>query len=171
MSSGASDAPMPTIVRPSAGYLIPSAERDPSCAFNDPSAVVLETMASRSEVRAQEGHHAVPRLGGAGGIVGRAPLVGKGVRGVIAIDFRLVAGTGHCLLEVVDELRRAPVVLVGEVALDRDLYLRRIGQRSRRNAVERHAAGDAADPRRRRYRKRAAHAVAHHADLAADARE
>jgi hypothetical protein len=40
-----------------------------------------------SDLRLQEGFHAVPGEIGAGDIVGGAALVGEGVRGVIAIDF------------------------------------------------------------------------------------
>src|SRR5436190_20734367 len=128
MSSGASDAPSPTITRPSAGYVSPSAAKDLSRGFTDPSALGLGMTAAPSEVGAQEGHHALPRPLGAGGIVGGAPLVGEGVGRVVAVDLRLVAGVGHRLLEAADHLPRAPVVLVGEVTLDRNPDLCRISQ-------------------------------------------
>src|SRR5436190_14334440 len=125
MSSGASDAPSPTITRPSAAGGAPLQWR----VFLDVMIARLESRApSGSEVGAQEGHHALPCLLGAGGIVGRALLVGEGVRRVVAVDLRLVAGVGHRLLEAVDHLRRAPVVLVGEVTLDRNPDLCRISQ-------------------------------------------
>jgi hypothetical protein len=143
MSSGASEAPNPTIASPAAGR----------------------------KVLTQEHHHAFPRLLGRRRVVGRALLVGEGVCRVIAVDLRLVAAAGHRLLEVVHDLRGAPVVGVGEMALDGNLDLRRIGELSRRHAIEWHAAGDAGHARRGGDGEGAAHAEPHHAHLAAHASE
>src|ERR1035438_10233883 len=46
-----------------------------------------------------------------------ALLVDEGVLGVITKKFERLAGRLHGLLEAVDQLRRAPVILVGEMRL------------------------------------------------------
>jgi len=73
-----------------------------------------------------KGGHAVPGLVGAGHIVGGAALVGEGVRGVVAVDLVLDAGAFQHLLEIVDRGRRAPIVLVREVPLERHPDLGRV---------------------------------------------
>src|SRR5262249_32531933 len=110
MSSGASDAPRPTMARPKRGDVIPR-----------PQAAGSSGLTPLSEVLAQERHRAVPGLLGGARIERRTRLVGEGMLGVVAVDVWLVAGFGHLRPEFVDELRRAPIVDDGEVALDGDL--------------------------------------------------
>src|SRR5436309_3892187 len=94
------------------------------CSRSAPSrchwAIAIVKNATLGDLRPQECRHALPCLVGAGDVVSRAALVGEGMRRVIAVD--LVADTGRLQrpFEVVDRRRRAPVVLVGEMALQRD---------------------------------------------------
>src|ERR1700692_2274746 len=73
-------------------------------------------------------------------------LVDEGVFGVIAKQFKRLAGRLHALLEGIDQLRRAPIILVGEMGLQRNFYVRRLRCRLRRNAVEHHARGQFGNP-------------------------
>src|SRR6266478_6492323 len=68
-------------------------------------------------------------------------LVDEGVLGVIAEELERFAGGLHRLLEASDQLRRAPVVLVGEMRLKGNLDVGRFRGCLRRNAVEHHARG------------------------------
>src|SRR6516225_7810717 len=98
------------------------------------SAPVPRTAADLSDLRLQERGHPIPRLIGTGDVVGGAALVGEGVRRVVAIDLVLDAGALQHLLEIVDRGRRAPIVLVGEVPLERHTDLGRVGKILGRNA-------------------------------------
>src|SRR5882757_3995434 len=120
MSSGASEAPSPTMARPTAGCFIRSAGVPPAQLHDAGGTPALRKI---SEVLGQERHHAFPGLLGRGRVVGRALLVGEGVCRVVAVDLRLVVAGGHRLLEVVHHLRGAPVVGVGEMALEGNLDL------------------------------------------------
>src|SRR5215218_6206815 len=66
-------------------------------------------------------------------------LVDEGVLGVIAEQLQRLAGGLHALLEGIDHLRRAPVILVGEMRLQWNLHIRGLGCLLWRNAVEHHA--------------------------------
>src|SRR5271167_1217216 len=83
----------------------------------------------------QEGGHAVPGLVGAGDVVGGAALVGEGVGGVVAVDLVLGPGSFERLFEIVDRGRGAPIVLVGEMALERYPNPGRVGEILGRDAV------------------------------------
>src|SRR3981081_307697 len=152
MSSGASEAPSPTMARPTAGCFIRSAgvppAQLPDAGGTPQGACECAEVRKISEVLGQERHHAFPGLLGRGRVVGRALLVGEGMRRVIAMYVRLSGAGGHRLLEVVPDLRRAPVVGVGEVALEGNPDLGRIGELARRHAVEWHSASNARYARR-----------------------
>src|SRR3981081_4618716 len=157
MSSGASEAPSPTMARPTAGCFIRSAGGPPAQLRDAAGTPALRKI---SEVLGQERHHALPGLLGRGRVIGRALLVGEGVLGIVAIDLGLGATGGHLLLEVVYDLGCAPIVLVREVPLQGDPDLGRIGELARRHTIERHAAGDAGHARGGRDGERPAHAEA-----------
>ena len=115
----------------------------------------------------QEGNHALPGALGAGRVVGGAGLVEETVVGVVAVHVVDDAGRAHRVFQPVDGARRAPIVAVGEMALQRDRDRPRVGEFGRRDAVvadarigfgDVHAAGDG---------QRAAHAEPHHRDLGA----
>src|SRR5579863_8205044 len=89
-----------------------------------------------SEARLQKLRHAVPGEVGGADVVCLAALVGKGMRGVVAVDLMRNARFLQRLFEIVDGGRGAPIVLVGEVALQRNADLRRVGELLRRNAVK-----------------------------------
>src|SRR5438270_13935470 len=60
-------------------------------------------------------------------IVHRLPLlVDEGMLGLIPKQLERLAGGFHCLLEAIDDLRRAPVVLAGEMGLKRNFHVRRL---------------------------------------------
>src|SRR5580704_6545599 len=65
-----------------------------------------------------------------------ALFVNEGMVGVVAEQFERLAGLFHRLLEAVDQLRGAPVVLAGEMRLQRNLHVRRLGGSLWRNAVK-----------------------------------
>src|ERR1700687_526808 len=101
-------------------------------------------------------------------IVYRLPLlVDEGVLGVIAEEFERLAGGLHRLLEAIDQLRRAPVVLVGKMRLQRNFYIRWLCRLLRRNAVENHARGQLRNFGGADDGDRAAEAEAGQADLGA----
>src|ERR1700750_188364 len=80
---------------------------------------------------------AAPGLLGALPIVHRhALLVGEAVLGVVAMDVERLVRRLHRLLERIDRGRRAPVVLAGEMRLQRDAHVRGLCGLLRRNAVE-----------------------------------
>src|SRR5918996_6085029 len=85
MSSGASEAPRPTMARPSVGCFIVLRTAGVSPAF-----MVMSGPEARgpedSKVLTEERHHALPGLPGRGRIVGGAHFVGEGVLGVVAED-------------------------------------------------------------------------------------
>src|SRR6202030_4544381 len=58
-------------------------------------------------------------------------LVDEGVLGIIAKQFERLAGCLHALLEGIDQLRRAPIILVGEMGLQRNFDVRRLSGRLR----------------------------------------
>src|SRR5204862_3661887 len=60
-------------------------------------------------------------LGSLAVVHGHALLVDEGVLGVVAKKLERLSGGLHRLLETVDQSRRAPVVLVGEMRLQRNL--------------------------------------------------
>src|SRR3569833_2947594 len=66
---------------------------------------------------------------------GLALLVDEGVLGVIAEQLQRLAGGLHGLLEAIDQLRRAPIVLVGEMRLQRNPDVGGFGRLLRRDAV------------------------------------
>src|SRR5581483_2648437 len=69
---------------------------------------------------------AAPGLFGAFAVMHRhALLVGKTVLGVVAVDVERLVGRLHRLLERINRGRRAPVVLVGEMRLQRNPHIRR----------------------------------------------
>src|SRR5438270_8525353 len=72
-------------------------------------------------------------LGGFAVVHGLALLVDEGVLGVIAEQLQRLAGGLHALFEGIDHLRRAPVVLVGEVSLERNLDIGGLGRLLRRD--------------------------------------
>src|SRR5436190_1781993 len=72
---------------------------------------------------------------------GLSLLVDEGVLGIITEQLKRLAGFLHGLLEAVHQLRRAPVVLVGEMGLQRNPDIRRLCRLLRRNAVEHDARG------------------------------
>src|SRR6266851_5638031 len=119
------------------------------------------------DLRPQERGHALPSLVGAGDIVGRAALVGEGMRRVVTVDLVFDAGGFQSLFEIVDRGGGAPVVLVGEVPLKRHLHLGRVGELLGRDAVKADRGVDLRDMHRRGDRQRSAHAEPHHRDLAA----
>src|SRR5262245_30470140 len=65
-----------------------------------------------------------------------ALLVDEAMIGVIAEDLRALPGRLEPGLELADRLRRAPVVAVGEMALQRHLDIARPGDRLRWQPVE-----------------------------------
>src|SRR6202012_3089027 len=67
-------------------------------------------------------------------------LVNKGMFGVIAEQLQRLAGSLHALFEAVDQGRRAPIILVGEMRLQRNLDVGGLGRLLWRNAIE-HDAG------------------------------
>src|SRR5947207_7408637 len=111
MSSGASEAPSPTMARPMRGRdVIPRPKAEGPLGPQERSLAALGM--TPSEMLTEERHHAFPRRLGRGRVVGRALLVGEGVLGVVAEDLGLGAARRHLLLERVHHLGRAPVVLV-----------------------------------------------------------
>src|SRR6266508_7025607 len=128
MSSGASEAPSPTMARPSVGWRVIFFRTAGFQPAHQHDAGWKPAVRKTSEVLAQERHHAFPRRLGRRRVVGRALLVGEGVLGVVAEDLGLVAARRQLLLEVVHHLGRAPIVLVGEVTLHGDLDLGGIGE-------------------------------------------
>src|SRR4029077_8706957 len=89
-------------------------------------------------LRPQECRHAFPRLVGAGHVVSRAALIGKGMRRIIAVDLMADGSRLQCPFEIVDRRGCAPVVLVGEMALQRHTHLGRLGESLRRDPVKAH---------------------------------
>src|SRR6185312_11591253 len=77
---------------------------------------------------------------------GHPLLVGKAVLGIVAVDVERFAGGLLGLLEGIDGGRRAPVVLAGEMRLQRNPDIGRFRRRFRRDAVEHHARGELGDP-------------------------
>src|SRR4051812_22882443 len=121
-----------------------------------------------AQMLAEEFDGAIPGQLGRGAVVhGLALLVDEGVFGVIAIQLERLASGLHRLLEAVNQFRRAPVVLVGEMRLQRDLHVRRLCRLLRRNAVEHHAGGQLRNFGGADDRHRAAETEAGQADLAA----
>ena len=113
-----------------------------------------------------------PGLLGAFAVVHRqALLVGEAVLGVVAMDVERLVGRLHRLLEGIDRGRRAPVVLAGEMRLQRNAHVGGLGRLLRRNAVEHHARGQLRNFRRADDGHRAAEAEAGEADLGAVARQ
>ena len=105
-------------------------------------------------------------------IVHRHPLlIAEAVLGVIAEDLQRLAGGLHALLEGVDQRRRAPVVLGGEMRLQRNFHIRRLCRLLRRDAVKHHARGEFRDFGGADDGHRAAEAEAGEADLGAVAAE
>src|SRR5260370_17770805 len=79
----------------------------------------------------------VPGQFGRLAIVHRLPLlVDETVFGVIAKKFERPACRLHGLLERLDQLWRAPVVLISEMGLQRNFPVRRLFRLVRRSAVE-----------------------------------
>src|SRR5260370_16490503 len=88
---------------------------------------------------------AVPGQFGRHAIVHRLPLlVDEGVFGVIAKKLERLPARLHGLLEAVDQLRRAPVFLAGEMLLKWNFHTPRCCCLLRRNTVEYHALGQLA---------------------------
>ena len=59
-------------------------------------------------------------------IMGRHPLfIDEGVIGIIAEKFRVLASGNEAFFEVINDLWRAPIVFVGEVALKGDFHIGR----------------------------------------------
>src|SRR5580693_8543400 len=80
---------------------------------------------------------AIPRQLGRLAVMHRHALfVNEGVVGVVTEQFERLAGLFHRLLEAIDQLRGAPVVLAREMRLQRNLHVRRLGRGLRRNAVK-----------------------------------
>src|SRR6476646_3715559 len=79
-------------------------------------------------------------LGGFAVVHGLALLVDESVLGIIAEQLERLAGGLHAVFKGIDQLRRAPVVLVGEMGLERDLDVGGLGRLLWRDAVE-HDAG------------------------------
>ena len=73
-------------------------------------------------------------------------LVDEGVFGVITKQLERLAGGLHCLFEGIDHLRRAPVVLVGEMGLQRNFHIRRLCRLLGRDTVEHDARGQLGNP-------------------------
>src|SRR5689334_18287441 len=67
---------------------------------------------------------------------GDALLVHEGMFRIVAEELERLAGGLHRLLESIDRGRCAPIVLVGEMRLQRDLHIGRLCRLLRRNAVE-----------------------------------
>ena len=70
-----------------------------------------------------EGQHALPAVLGGRTIVHVALLVHKGMVRVVAKNFRRLARALEVGLELIDRGRRAPVVAIGEVTLQRLLHV------------------------------------------------
>src|SRR6185437_10398493 len=99
------------------------------------------------QMLAEEIRGAAPGEFGGLAVVNRLSLlVDKGVLGLVAEQFDRLAGGLHAFFEGIDNLRRAPVVLAGEMRLQRDFDVRRLGRLLRRNAVEYHARGQLRNP-------------------------
>src|SRR5262245_58990003 len=84
MSSGAIDAPSPTMARPTMGWRVVIAGGAPRRWRVFSTGVAAPRRGSK--VLAQERHHPLPRRLGRGRVVGGTPLVGEGVLGVVAKD-------------------------------------------------------------------------------------
>ena len=76
------------------------------------------------------------QLGGCA-IMGIALLIHEPMVRVVAIDVGALAGSFETRLEFVDGVRRAPVVSVCEVSLQRDLDVGRLGDRCASRASDR----------------------------------
>ena len=72
------------------------------------------------------GRAAPGELGGLAVVHSHALLVDEGVLGIIAIELQRLAGLLHGFLERIDCGRRAPIVLVREVPLERHPDLGRV---------------------------------------------
>src|SRR5262244_2418831 len=76
----------------------------------------------------QKRRHAVPSLVGARHIVSGAALVGKGMRRVVAIDLMRDPRRFERPFQLVDRSRRAPIVLVRKMTLERHAGPGRVGE-------------------------------------------
>ena len=94
-----------------------------------------------------------------------ALLVDEGMVGVITEEFRVLARGLQGLLEVIDSLRRDVIVLVGEVALERNLDVRSLDRLLGGQPVEGNRRCQLGDLRRGDHRHRPAHAITRDADL------
>lgn len=98
-----------------------------------PERAYQELAASLSEVLVEERRRPAPgELGGLAVVHRHALLVDESVVGLVAEEFRGLAGGLEPRLEGVDHGGRAPVVAAGEVALQRDLDVGRLGGAFRR---------------------------------------
>src|SRR3954468_18530754 len=75
-------------------------------------------------------------LGGGAVVHAHALLVHEAMLRVVAIKFERLAGVLHRLLELVDEIRRAPIIGVGEMRLQRNPNVGGLPRLLRRNAEE-----------------------------------
>src|SRR5579862_9923350 len=94
------------------GDAAPGSCRRDICRLAHPASGAMNQMLAEVLDRAAPGE-----FGGLAVVDGHALLVGKAVLGVIAVELDGLASGLHALLEGVDDIRRAPVVLGGEMAL------------------------------------------------------
>src|SRR2546430_2246998 len=115
---------VPTMLEPDVWTkALPLSERASSSAVTAPRWSALAALTTTSAARAARASVC-------------ALLVHEGMLGVVAEQLKRFAGGLHCLLEAVDEGRRAPVVLVGEMRLQRDFHVGGFCRLLRRDAVE-----------------------------------
>ena len=125
-----------------------------------------------AQVLVPEVEHAGPGLLGGGALVGfGALLVHEAVGGNVVVEFDGLAGFLHAFLEAVGGFGSAPGVLRGEVALQGDLDVGRLGDGGGRDAIEADPGGELGHLGGADDRYRAAHAEAGQTDLRARALE
>jgi hypothetical protein len=96
-----------------------------------------------------------------------APLVEKGVVGLVAVKLWRIAGAAHGGVQRIDGGRRAPVVLVGEMPLEGNPDVGRVGKLLRWNAIEADPGGKIRHVHCGGNGQRAAHAKTHRRNLGA----